>query len=615
MCGIAGVWDLTKARADLMDFKSKLLEPILQRGPDATGYALATEDPVLLVHSRLSIVDLTPSGAQPMISVNNRYCLSFNGEIYNHKEIRAEIKAKAPHFLWQGNSDTEVLLKAIELWGIQEALAKSKGMFAFALFDSVEKKMWIARDRLGEKPLFFKATPKQLLFGSDPRSFDAISPLRVRHSALRDFLEYGYCRGMYSAFEGVLKLPAGHLLEVCLANDELVYCSGAYKRNSFGPKLQMPIQRAALELEGRLLHSVEKHLEADVQVGAFLSGGLDSSLICAMAAKLGKSPRAFTVGFDEEDVNELSKAQAIAAHLKLEHHHILLNGKLASQIAAHQLNLAYPEPTADHSALPTLLVSDLASQSRKVVLTGDGADELFGGYDRYRIVPRLLRVKGMVPPQAWTIVQALAHKNTSNPRLRDKALKALAGLRQPGGLESVYPSTLKYGENIESLLAKDFSAACWVRNHDITSDHEQMLRWDLDNYLVDDILCKVDRATMFHGLEARSPFLYVDVSEFAQQLPDSLRKGKQLNKILLQKYLPANLIDGPKKGFGLPLDRWINSDMKEFVADSLSARRVSYAGANPKAVQKLLKEHWSGQKKHHLLIWALVTYVNWAAQW
>lgn len=615
MCGIAGIWDLQKPRTDLIDFKSKLLDPILQRGPDATGYALASEDPVLLVHSRLAIVDLTPAGAQPMVSVNNRYCLSFNGEIYNHREIRALIQKTEPQLLWQGHSDTEVLLKSIELWGIEEALSKAKGMFAFALFDSHEKRMWVARDRLGEKPLFFKAAPKQFLFGSDPRSFDAISPLKVRASALRDYLEYGYCRGMYSAFEGVLKLPAGHVLEVRLKNNELVYGSKAYKRLSFASKIQMPVQRAALELEGRLLSAVEKHLEADVQVGAFLSGGLDSSLICAMAAHLGKSPRAFTVGFEEADVDELSKAQAIAKHLGLEHQHIHLSGKLASQIAAHQLNLAYPEPTADHSALPTLLVSDLASQSRKVVLTGDGADELFGGYDRYRMVPKLLKIKGMVPAQVWAIAQTLLHRDTSNPRLRDKGLKALAGLRQPGGLESVYPSTLKYSESIENLLLKDTPSANWVRTFGIESDHEQMLRWDLDNYLVDDILCKVDRATMFHGLEARSPFLYSDVSEFAQQLPDNLRKGKHLNKILLGKYLPNTLTDGPKKGFGLPLDRWISTEMREFVADSLSAPRVSYAGVNPKAVSKLLNEHWSGQKKHHLLIWALVTYVNWAAQW
>lgn len=615
MCGIAGLWDPDKKleiqNTSLME---SLVAPIRTRGPDHCGTLIDQAQGLILAHTRLSIVDTSEAGNQPFVNRKGNKTIIFNGEIYNHKELRSLLIEKQS---LRGTSDTEVFLELIEQEGIQKALSLSKGMFAFALWDQEENTIYLSRDLNGEKPLYFSIQDNIAVFGSDPRSFSFIRSLTPSKSAALCFLEYGYCLPSYQIFEGVYSLHKGSCLAIKkLADGSLFTHKIIIEKTPQFKKEQIAgiSEGACLNLfEKVLTESIEKHLEADVEVGAFLSGGADSSLVCAIAARLGKKPKAFNIGFDDANFDESQRAQEIAKHLGLEiTSKKLTKNDIVSLIP--ELLVAYPEPLADPSCLPTLAVCRLASKSLKVVITGDGADEHFGGYDRYRLAQKLMTLGLFTPKWAIQLAQSSvqAIKNDGMRTKRDKILKGLQALKNSNAIHRAYPAVHRISPlSSELILDKKTISKQWLVNSEPTTDYQYMLNCDQNNYLPANILVKTDRASMHYGLELRSPFLYQDVIEFAAALPEKFKKGKILNKRLLEKYLPEHLIKGPKKGFGIPLDTLLRKELKNFLVTSLTPEKAENAGLDSTTIQKLIREHLSGQRNWHYVLWAAICWTNW----
>jgi asparagine synthase (glutamine-hydrolysing) len=645
MCGISGYLELGKGGGASAAQARAMADRIVARGPDDAGSW--AEGPAALAHRRLSILDLSPAGHQPMHSACGRYVIVFNGEIYNWRDIRAELEAD-PYFAevvrgWRGHSDTEVILAAVGRWGFEAALQRLVGMFAIALWDRQEKSLFLARDRLGEKPLYYGRFGRSLLFGSELKALRAHPEFRgeIDRGALALLMRHNYIPAPYSIYRGVRKLSPATYLRVDGDGGEVLrsYWSMAeIAAHGAADRFAGDDVAAVDELERVLLRSIREQMVADVPLGAFLSGGIDSSTVVAlMQAQSSQPVRTFSIGFHEEGYNEAQHAKEVARHLGTQHTELYVTPQQAQAVIP-RLPDIYDEPFADSSQIPTFLVAQLARQHVTVSLSGDGGDELFGGYNRYffagdlwhRIarVPRPLRAVSARSIRAVSprTLNALAYwsrpllpRRLRHANVGDK-LHKLADILGSNGLAAIYrdlvshwkePADLVVGA-VEPLTALTDPA----RRAAFPDSLSSMMYLDTVSYLPDDILAKVDRAAMGVSLETRVPLLDHRVVEFAWRLPMSLKvrggTGKWILRQLLYRHVPQTLVERPKMGFGVPIDAWLRGPLREW-AEALLAedrlRREDYF--DPQPVREKWREHLSGARNWQYLLWDVLMFQAW----
>ena len=639
MCGFVGVLSSTFLNESTLQKMTRTLE---HRGPDESTLWQDSLSGISLGHQRLSILELSNAGSQPMFSANGRFVLIYNGEIYNHLFCRKVLAESGFVVSWKGSSDTETLIELISALGLERALKLTTGMFSLALWDKVEKKLFLARDRIGEKPLYYGWQGDSFLFGSELKALK-IHPHflnEIDSNALGLYLQYNYVPTPLSIYKDISKLTQGCILSVSLDNKAV--CISTYwsaidtmingKRNPF----QGSVTEAIDETENVLKRAVHSQLLADVPLGAFLSGGIDSSLIVSLMSTVSSKPvNTFTIGFDENGFNEAVYAKKIASHLGTNHTELYVNPKDCFDVIT-LLGSMYDEPFSDSSQIPTYLVSKLAAGSVKVALSGDGGDELFGGYNRYffaekiwnslRFIPKPLR-SGLyssiskLNTQQWDAMSSFLHhilpKKYHFSNLTDKLIKA-SSLLAVESFDDVYFRLVKQLENPGDILNFDFYPQ---KNKLIGSDlfqdnMDKMMLNDLLTYLPDDILCKVDRAGMAVSLESRIPFLDHHVFAFSSSLPLSYKINKGTSKWILReilkKYIPENLINRPKMGFGIPLEEWLRGPLKEWAEDLLDEKVITGSGMlNPKVVRQKWEEHISGKRNWHYQLWAILMFQAW----
>lgn len=614
MCGIAGFLRPTGEQG-AEELLERMATRMFHRGPDAGGRYVTPDRRVGLCHRRLAILDLTPTGAQPMTDPEADLALSFNGEIFNYREISAELSSLGYRF--RGTSDTEMILNAYRQWGIS-CVTRFIGMFAFALWDGKSETLFLVRDRLGIKPLYYHRGTDVFLFGSElkPLLEHPDFPRHVDREALQFYLQFMYVPGSHSIFEGCSKLPPGHIATLTM--------DGAWSLAPFWNVLDFwgkPGDRRTEEeyldeLEGLVRSSVRYRMISDVPLGAFLSGGIDSSLVVAVMQSESSLPvRTFSIGFREKGYDESPHARLVAGYLGTEHHEEICDPLEAIPIIR-RLPEFYDEPFADPSAIPTMMVSRFARRFVTVSLSGDGGDELFCGYPRYAWY-RSLGLLGSIPSPVRKVLSSLLYR-VPHPRAR----KAAASIVQARSIDA-YRNLVGICEKdrLPSLLPRvsDDSGLLFYRAYDRTqglAEMDRIMAVDLLTYLPDDILAKVDRASMAYSLEARVPLLDHRIVEFAGRLPMEHkfrgREQKHLLKRLLHRYLPKEMVDRPKMGFGVPLDRWFRGELRSLVREYLGAERLRLEGYFlPEGVGRLVEEHLSGRRNHFPALWAILQFGMW----
>ena len=644
MCGIAGF--LSKPSAGDFDDSIKAMTGALSsRGPDASASWIDRDQGVALGHTRLSILDLSAMGSQPMLSDDNRYVIVFNGEIYNHLELRHAVKKTD----WDGRSDTETLLAAIKDWGIEKTLKEIVGMFAFAVFDRKNNELTLARDRFGEKPLYFGWQGECLLFGSELKALAQHPSFLglVNSGALEAFLTFGYVPTPLSIWSGIQKLEPGCYVTIPLGNiyhipPRQVYWNSVEIFDS-SPKLYQSLGASVDKLHEMLSKSVQEKLVADVPVGAFLSGGIDSSSIVAIMQSISDSQvQTFTVGFLESGYDESRHAAKIAAYLGTCHHDIQVSASDLIDLVP-LIPQAFDEPFGDSSQIPTFLLSKLASQHVKVVLSGDGADELFGGYNRYTWMPTLIRFFGSLPdtarlsfarlllkvsPLHWDVFSKSLPKGLRQPAFGDKIHK-LGGLLSIDNLEEAYKFVSSNALDPSGLFKNDFlrqktSSVSWatelLRDKGTASTAHGMMIADVVSYMTDDILCKVDRSGMANSLETRMPFLDHRLADYAFCLPQQHKisglQGKIVLKTMLERFVPSSLTARPKQGFALPIDSWLRGCLAEWSFELLNdTSLVSQNWLKPDLITQKWDEHFSGRKNHQHFLWNILMLQSWCKKW
>jgi asparagine synthase (glutamine-hydrolysing) len=649
MCGITGILDSQRATgADtLTGCVRSMSDAIRHRGPDGAGAWVDADAGVALGHRRLAILDLSAEGHQPMASVDGRYVIAFNGEIYNFAALREqEDRATAAPPRWRGHSDTEILLALIARVGVEQALTRCNGMFAIAIWDRAERELWLARDRAGEKPLYYGWCGSQFLFGSELKALRAHPAWHASldHRALALFLRHGYVPAPYSAYQGIAKLAPASFLRVpagARPGDLLTQNSYWSPADVVARGLHAPHtggDAAVLEqLDALLRDAVALRMVADVPLGAFLSGGIDSSLIAGMMQAQSTRPvRTFSIGFHEAAFNEAEHAREVAAHLGTAHTEFYVTAEEARNVIP-LLPGMYDEPFADSSQIPTHLVCALARQHVTVALTGDGGDELFGGYQRYFIgrdmwrrlapVPRSLR-RGLatgitaLSPDRWNMVA-----RTLGPvlprRLRRPDVGAMAHkvARVLGASDaSAFYLGLVSQEDAPHALIGAAEHPTWLSGlhalPELPTLTDRMMFLDFVTYLPDDILVKVDRAAMAVALEGRIPLLDHRVIEFAWQLPMAMKvrdgQGKWALRQLLDRYVPRILVDRPKTGFGVPIDQWLRGPLRSWADDLLSPDRLRAQGLLDVAwVRRVWAGHLSGAVPAHYWLWNILMLQSW----
>jgi asparagine synthase (glutamine-hydrolysing) len=617
------------------------------RGPDSFGSWVDNYCPIILVHRRLAIQDLSQTGHQPMISNSGRFVLSYNGEIYNHHILRKRIEERwSENYLWKGSSDTETLLASIEVFGLRETLDQVSGMFAFCLWDRKERRLSLVRDRFGEKPLYwgtaYKNSTPMFVFSSDLSSLhhkNGFDRLSLARSSIALYFKYGYLPGPNTIYKGIFQLPPGHLLSLNISDiGSLELC----------PQLSMPWWEpdsllhtasnrfidpieACDALEVSITKSVFNCSLADVPIGSFLSGGVDSSLITALYQKTSsKSIRTFTISFPdsgvgEQDFDESIHARSIANYLGTNHSSVPLTSQDALRIIP-TLASIYTEPFADSSQVPTSLVCSEAHKSGlKVALSGDGADELFGGYNRYRIAPLIYQLFGSSHDSFRRLCSTIV-KNLPCPDrglLFDKQNKIAAAIASSSSIRSIYDSIIAIwdDEHFSHLLENPRHE---TSNNIIPSmpSAEELMFTDLTNYLPCDILVKVDRASMFAGLEVRSPYLDHSVAQNAWSLPldmkipsASQKDSKWALRQILYKHIPKGLIDRPKAGFAMPIAAWLRGPLRPWAEQLLDPCLLdSHLFPNPQNIYRIWKEHLEG-KDNTSKIWTILMWQSWFLHW
>lgn len=640
MCGIAGLWDSALAQPEQEQMMLAMLNSIIHRGPDS--YGVWQGDGLTLGHRRLSIVDLSPAGHQPMVSSTGRYIIAFNGEIYNHQILRQKLE-DGVSIEWRGHSDTEVLLECFSRWGLQETLTQANGMFAIALWDKSTQELILARDRFGEKPLYYSQGDNCFLFASELSSLEAYPSLNktLNRAAIAQLIERSYILAPLSIYESVNKLSAGSFLRWTPTQGIVEISSYWNAETAALHAIQNPFvgteEQAEDQLDMLLKEAVGLRMHADVPLGAFLSGGVDSSLVVAlMQAQSHKRIKTFSIGFDIPGYNEAEFAKTVAQHIGTEHTEYYVSVKDALDVVP-KLSKMFDEPFADSSQIPTFLVSQMARRHVTVALTGDGGDELFGGYNRYFVVPSVWNRIGSIPLPMRKMLSSLLF-NIPLPVLRIlfSFLKPLAGrYGRPGdiGLKvrrlaewmghanfyEFYAGSMMNWSAQNVVLGLESNSHSLGLSSDVTQQitaFQTMLLSDTVSYLPGDILTKVDRAAMAVSLEGRVPLLDPHVFDFAWSLPDSFKyrdeQGKWLLRQVLFRYVPKALIDRPKMGFGVPLDVWLRGDLKEWASDLLSSQRLHRQGLlNVGVVEAIWQSHISGHSNEGSRLWPILMLQSW----
>jgi asparagine synthase (glutamine-hydrolysing) len=650
MCGIAGI--LTSELLG-QEHVARMIRPLAHRGPDDEGMWVDPEVGIGLGHRRLAIVDLSPAGHEPMHSADGRFVLTFNGEIYNHQELRKELEdlGAIPEGGWRGHSDTEVFLEGIAKWGLQETLRRSAGMFAFGLWDRRERTLSLVRDRFGEKPLYYGWAGRDFLFGSELKALCAHPQFdsNIDRRALRLFAARTYIPAPLSIYRHVFKLPAGCILTVTpqaagqpLSEPPEEGRAGQLRLERYwsyrdvvrrGLDDPMGDENEALgELERVLARAIQGQSMADVPVGAFLSGGIDSSTICALYQKYSSIPvRTFSIGFAEAGFNEAEDAKRVAEHLGTVHDERYVTVEEARDVIP-LLSEMYDEPFADSSQIPTHLVSRFAREQVTVALTGDGGDELFAGYNRHVAAPQLWdqlqrvpqAVRAMtgaplslVPSQVWSSLAAVVPGKRA-PHFGSKIQKALRLAASARTFDEIYCSFLdEWSHEPQAVIGGDGAGMDFDLDVGMAApDAVRMMYCDAVTYLPDDILAKVDRASMAVSLETRVPFLDHRVAELAARIPIDLKvrdgRGKHILRKLLHGLVPRELVERPKTGFGIPVGEWIKGPLRPWAEDLLEPGSMRAEGwFDPDVVQRRWADHLSGRRDSPPALWSILMFQSW----
>ena len=646
MCGIAGFLGRMESGQGMARTVDRMAGLLHHRGPDDGGSWVDPERGVALAQRRLAIVDLSPAGHQPMESASGRYMIVFNGEIYNYEALRAELDAGSPT-QWRGHSDTEVLLAAIERWGLKAALQKCVGMFAVALWDRREHTLSLARDRIGEKPLYYGHAGKTLLFASELKAFSGHPDWapEIDRDAVALLMRHNYIPAPYSIYKGVRKLRPGVIAELRADGSEpaldAYWRAGDAAAAARARPFKGTREEAVAELDALLRQSLQDQMMADVPLGAFLSGGIDSSTVVATMQSMSRMPvRTFTIGFHQPGYNEAVHAKEVARHLGTDHTELYITENEAMDVIP-RLPGIYCEPFSDSSQIPTFLVSQLARQHVTVSLSGDAGDELFSGYTRYGLADdfwnRLSRVPAplrraaaglatLPSPAAYDMVAGplmqLMPRSRRRSQVGDKVHKA-AELLSLQSVGDVYRRLCSHWTDPEHLVPGSRERPTMLTGleqlPDLPGNVERMMFTDLVSYLPDDILVKVDRAAMAVSLETRVPFLDHRIVEFAMSLPLSISRADNTPKWplrqLLYKHVPKALVDRPKMGFGVPIDAWLRSKLRPWAEDLLSPSRLREEGFfDPARVRTAWEEHVSGRRNHQYLLWDVLMFQAWLAE-
>jgi asparagine synthase (glutamine-hydrolysing) len=628
----------------------RMAEQLVHRGPDDSGLWVDGEAGIALAFRRLAIVDLSPAGHQPMTSSDRRYVIVFNGEVYNFAELRVDLESRGRIF--RGHCDTEIMLEAVSEWGLEAAVKKFVGMFAFALWDRRERLLHLVRDRVGIKPLYCGWQGKTFMFGSELKALRAHPDFRpeVSRGALALFLRLGYIPQPYSIYQGIWKLPPGHILSIEAGAPPSVELPSAvrywsaeevYETGAADPFPGSEVEATA-ELDRLLRESIRLRMIADVPLGAFLSGGVDSSTVVAlMQAQSNRPVKTFTIGFREQEFNEAAHAKAVAAHLGTDHTELYVTPKEAMDVIP-KLPTLYDEPFGDSSQIPTYLLSALTRRHVTVSLSGDGGDELFGGYTRYARTRKLWETVGRIPSTPRNALARLMRgcKPATYNRLFGGLAPLLPRLARPstvgdrvyrlvemlsaGNPEELYFHSVSYWRHpAQVVLGTKESptiltpSSAWTPTADIC---RRLMFLDLVTYLPEDILTKLDRASMGVSLEARVPILDHRVVEFAARVPTSMKihpgQTKWLLRHLLYKYVPRDLIERPKMGFAVPLEDWLRGSLRYWAEGLLDRNRLRRQGFfRPEPIRECWTEHLSGERNRQGQLWNVLMFQAWLEKW
>jgi asparagine synthase (glutamine-hydrolysing) len=655
MCGIAGLIESSQNNELLVVKVEAMISELFHRGPDSGATWIEEEQGLVLGHRRLAIQDLSEHGKQPMISATKRFVTVFNGEIYNFKEITVDLCGRGYKFT--GHSDTEVLLAAIETWGLEDAVKKFTGMFAFALWDSDTATLHLCRDRLGEKPLYYGWLGNVFYFASELKAIEKIVPkdkLSIDYDGLSGFLKYGYISAPYSIYRHIYKLMPGTIFTIPVgAGVDSAQFSPWADDSSFSPDTYWSVLDSANQGRSNLIHneedaiqsldsvlhqSVRRQMISDVKVGAFLSGGIDSTVVSAIAQQeASENVRTYTIGFDEKEYDESLYAEKIARHLGTEHLTMrVTSGDVINVVP--QLASIYDEPFADSSQIPSYLVSKLACEHVTVCLSGDGGDELFAGYNRYlwtkalwgkldsvpyRVKQVLGKAMAIPSPTFWdrlylgaTIFSANSYKEQ---KLIGLKVQKLAGFMQQQDIYKAYDYLVSYWAAPEDLIMQPPSSGFphdAVRHCEADDFIDQAMYLDQVGYLPGDNLAKVDRASMAVSLETRLPLLSHDVVDLAWRIPASMKVKGDVSKWVLRqvlyKYVPQEMIDRPKMGFSVPVAKWLRNELRVWAEDLLATLETSAGGVLRKQpFLKAWEEHLSGQRDHSHRLWTVLMFLSW----
>ncbi len=641
MCGIAGFVDRTATwnAEEGASLARGMASTLISRGPDDDGVWVDTSSGVALGQRRLAIVDLSPAGHQPMVSGNGRYVITYNGEVYNFDQIRDELTRFGATF--RGHSDTEVVLEACAAWGIADAVARLIGMFAFALWDRQLRTLTLCRDRIGIKPLYWGCLGELFLFGSELKSLRAHPGWvpEIDRDALASFFRYNYLPSPHTIYRGVRKLEPGCVLILSEGGEPTIRTYWQLESTALAARRKHAAADDPVEaLDNLLRDAVKRRMRADVPLGAFLSGGIDSSTVVAlMQAQCDRPVRSFTIGFQEEDHDEAVYAKAVANHLGTDHTELYVEPSHARDLIPRMADY-YDEPFADASQLPTMLLCELTRRHVTVALSGDGGDEVFGGYTRYfwadgvwrhtrwlppglrRALTRMLRI---IPPEGWDRLFALAPSSIRPVRAGAKMQK-LANLVALDSSSGFYRQLLTTWEAPESLVlgAREPQGPPWDESFgcEFANFTDRMRMIDMLTYLPENILTKVDRASMAFSLEARVPLLDHRVIAFAWGLEPNLlyqrRRPKWLLRQVLDRYLPSRLVDRPKMGFGVPIAAWLRGPLRDWADALLSERRLAEGGfLDAGLVRARWREQVSGRRDWQFQLWSVLMFESWRDRW
>ena len=640
MCGFAGLLTTyTGTDEELKAIATRMAAAVQHRGPDDVGVWTDAKAGIALSHRRLSIIDLSAAGHQPMHSAGGRFVIAYNGEVYNHLDMRAELEATGLAPAWQGHSDTETLLAAFEHWGLDATLTRTVGMFAFALWDTHTRTLHLARDRFGEKPLYYGWVNGTFVFGSELKALRAYPDFGnlINREALALYMRFCYVPAPHSIYQDIYKLEPGCALSIesgKASKQDLAprrWWSLASVVES-GAKYQVTDEvQAVLTLEQCLKDAVRLQSLADVPLGAFLSGGVDSSAIVAlMQAQSTRPVKTFTVGFEEAGFDESPYARAVAEHLGTEHTELFVTAKEAQGVI-HNLPMMYDEPFADSSQIPTHLVCRAARQQVTVALSGDAGDELFGGYNRYVWGPRIWDTLAWLP---YSIRQTLAVAATRSPsntwdqwghmlgvaRCGERLQKLGRALHKTQSVDDIYHNLVSEWRDPAQVVkvGNQYLEAVSVNrsNPNLNEPALRMMYRDSMTYLPDDILCKVDRAAMAVSLETRVPFLDHRVAELAWQLPLDMKirdgQGKWALRQVLYQYVPKTLIERPKAGFSIPIGQWLRGPLRDWAESLLSEQRLESEGYfYPAPIRAKWAAHLTGRHDHTASLWTVLMFQSW----